>query len=146
MQNNNVRLIFVDDLQATIPFWAGCYTECLSKENRKNLHFIKEMAKNYGVTIIVMTNVARPTRRKYPGPGLMDLEYYCPCAEDCADKIILQHRPNLLGLVQGEWKEGIEPLEVSLVKNKNGRRGRLDLLFDNNRIRVTNPGDECNNV
>lgn len=141
-----VRLVFVDDLQTTIPDWVRFDGECLARENRKNLHFLKEMAKDYGVTIVVLTNVDRPKRRKYSSPGMMDLESYCPCVEDYADKIILLHRPYLLDFNHDGGSGGVEPLSVALVKNKNGRTGILELPFDRNRIRVMNPGEEWNIV
>lgn len=141
-----VRLVFVDDLQTTVPGWVGFDGESFAHENRKNLHFLKEMANDYGVTIVVLTNVDRPKRRKYTGPGMMDLESYCPCAEDFADKIILLHRPRLVGFDLDGGKEGVEPLCVALVKNKNGRTGAFELPFDSNRILVMDPGDDWNNV
>lgn len=146
IHGHGVRLVFVDDLQTTIPDWVGFDGDCFARENRKNLHFLKEMAKDYDVTIVVLTNVERPKMRKYSGPGMMDLESYCPCAEDYADKIILLHRPRLIGFNNDGGKEVAEPLSVALVKNKNGRTGILELPFDSNRILVMNPDEKWSNV
>lgn len=137
VKEKGVRLLFVDSLQEICPGWARYTPECLAEECRKNLRFLREMTGVYGVTIVVLTWVRRPEDWSGPNPTLLDLGDYCPGAEEYADKILLLERPCYFSFDISE--DGTEPLQVRVAQNRNGRIGRADLVFDRERIRITEP-------
>lgn len=141
-KDGNVKLFVIDNLQTTVPDWTEWEPDCLAQECRKTLHFLKRMAESYGVTIIVLTSLGRPTRKMIPWPVLRDLDAYCPNAEDFADKIILLHKPSLPDLRKETDDDTKEMLMASLVLNKDGRTGTVCLAFDRVRIRVENTEDD----
>ena len=133
-----VKLFFVDDFQAMISNWGRWESENLAHESRKILRILKEFAINYGAAVVILSNIGRPTKQKYSGPFLKDLDCYCPYIEDYADKIILLHRPSFCGPLQDEEETA---LELLVVQNRNGRTGNVDLQFDRERLRVIGPND-----
>ena len=137
VNEKKVELVFVDNLQDICPGWARYTPECLAEECRKNLRFLKEMTLDYGITIIVLTWIERPERWSGPCPTIFNLGDYCPCAEEYADKIILLERPAIFSFDLSD--DGTEPFLVRVVQNRNGRIGEADLVFDRNRIQVTEP-------
>ena len=133
VREKEVRLVFVDNLQEICPGWTRYTPECLAEECRKNLRFLKEMARTSGLSIVVLTWIVRPDLWHGPGPTLLDLGDYCPCADEYADKILLLDRPSLFSCDL----DGIEPFQVAIVQNRDGRTGQAELLFDRDRIQVT---------
>ena len=135
VREKQVRLVFVDNLQEICPGWTRYTPECLAEECRKNLRFLKEMARTSGLSIVVLTWIVRPDLWHGPEPTLLDLGDYCPCADEYADKILLLDRPCLFSIDL----DGTEPFQVAIVQNRNGRIGRTELLFDREKIQVTEP-------
>ena len=132
VKEKNVRLVFVDNLQEICPGWTRYTPECLAEECRKNLRYLKEMARTSGLSIIVLTWIVRPDLWHGPGPTLLDLGDYCPCADEYADKILLLDRPRFFDINE----DGTEPFQVRVVQNRNGRVGQAELVFDKDRIIV----------
>lgn len=95
---------------------------------------LKEAAMVYGVSIIAISFIRRPTRKNYTKPILTDLDVYCPSAVDYADKIILLHRPSFLSLEENAGNMDI--LQVDLAKNSIGDICSIDLFLDKERGRV----------
>lgn len=140
VNEHQVKLFFVDYLQAACPDWGRYAPECLSHECRKNLRFLKETAFFLGAAVIVLTCTERPENWQGQAPTLLDLGDYCPCAEEYADKIILLDRPSLTSFDFSE--DGIEPFQVRVVLNKSGRMGQAELMFDRKRIRVIESSEQ----
>lgn len=130
----HVKLFVVDYLQLIIAEGDKCPSGSRHKEFEDSLQAIYEMATTNKVAFIVLTNIRRPLRRNYTGLVLSDLNEYCPAAEDYAGRIILLHRPDLISLNFCDEKQYI--LECRIVKNKNGRTGKEQLLFDTERVQV----------
>ncbi len=140
-KDRKVKLFIIDNLQATVPDWTGWEPDCLARECRKTLHFLKRTAESLGVAVIVLTSLGRPVRKGITWPTLKDFDEYCPNAEDFADKIILLHKSSFPDLSK-ETDDGTEELLMaSLVLNRKGRTGAVCLSFDQERIRVVNPED-----
>ena len=137
VNEHQVKLFFVDYLQAACPDWGRYAPECLNHECRKNLRFLKETASFFGVPVIVLTCIERPENWHGQPPSLLDLGDYCPCAEEYADKIILLDRPSFTSAVLTDNET--EPLLVRVVQNRNGRTGQAELIFDRERICVSEP-------
>ena len=138
-KDRKVKLFVIDNLQATVPDWTGWEPECLARECRKTLHFLKRTAESLGAAVIVLSSLGRPVRKGITWPTLKDFDEYCPNAEDFADKIVLLHRASFTDLCK-EMDEGAkEMLMASLVLNRKGRTGAVCLSFDQERIRVENP-------
>ena len=118
-----VRAVFIDNLQAMIPDGK----EDSPREARSEmLRSLKEIATTFSVPVIVLTNVGRPKKARRIRPTVTDLDEYCPLSTDYADRIFLMDRPGLLRFDRGE--EDLIGLE--LVRNKRGRTGFADLVFD----------------
>ena len=129
-----VKLFFIDSFQWLLPDEDASFSS-KSEELEDTLYRIKEMAVKFGITIILLTNIGRPTRKNYSGPVLVDLDAYCPLAEDYADTIVLLHR-DILGLNMDE--KSTNRMELRVVRNRNGATGTVDLMFDRERIRLVN--------
>ena len=95
---------------------------------------LKEAAMVYGVSIIAISFIRRPTRKNYTKPILTDLDVYCPSAVDYADKIILLHRPSFLS--PEENSGNMDLLQVDIAKNSIGDIGSFDLFLDKEKGRV----------
>lgn len=138
-KDREVKLFVIDNLQATVPDWTGWEPECLARECRKTLHFLKRTAESLGAAVIVLSSLGRPVRKGITWPTLKDFDEYCPNAEDFADKIILLHKASFPDLGKETDDEAKELLMASLVLNRKGRTGVVCLSFDQERIRVENP-------
>lgn len=128
-----IRLVFIDcfDLLTADD---GSEFPSREKELEDNLRRLKAVAAELGVAIVLLTSVRRPVRKNYSGPVLLDLDPYCPLAEEYADKIILIHRPSFLGFIPSD--SNTESFELRVVKNKNGAVGTVYLLFDREAVRL----------
>ena len=123
VKRRQVRAVFIDNLQAMIPDGK----EDSPREARSEmLRSLKEIATTIGVPVIVLTNVGRPKKAGRIRPTVTDLDEYCPLSTDYADRIFLVDRPGLLRHDRDE--EDLIGLE--LVRNKRGRTGFADLVFD----------------
>lgn len=123
VKRRQVRAVFIDNLQTMIPDGK----EDSPREARSEmLCSLKEIATTFGVPVIVLTNVGRPKKAGRIRPTVTDLDEYCPLSTDYADRIFLMDRPGLLRFNRGE--EDLIGLE--LVRNKRGRTGFADLVFD----------------
>ena len=123
VKRRQVRAVFIDNLQAMIPDGK----EDSPREARSEmLRSLKEIATTIGVPVIVLTNVGRPKKAGRIRPTVTDLDEYCPLSTDYADRIFLVDRPGLLRHDRDE--EDLIGLE--LVRNKRGRTGFVDLVFD----------------
>lgn len=140
IKDKGVRLVFVDSLQEICPGWERHIPEHLAEECEKNLRFLKEMTEGYGVAIIVLSWIGRPYEWSGQPPTLLDLGDYCQCAEEYADKIILLDRPAFFAFDISE--DGTEPLLVRVVQNRKGRIGQAELVFDRERIQVSEPTEK----
>lgn len=136
-----VKLVIVDHFHLV----CGGEKETFSNRHQEEeavMRCLKEAASAFGVSVIVLTYLKRPLRRNYSGPVLTDLYDYCPATEEYADKIILLDRPLLYSLSASS--EGrTDAMQLRLVKNKNGRTGTVELVFDRERVRVVNPEEGC---
>lgn len=103
---------------------------------------LKETAMAFGVSVIAISFIRRPTRKNHAKPILTDLDAYCPSAVDYADKIILLHRPSLLS--PEENTGNMDLLQVDIAKNSIGDTCSFDLFLDKERGRVVErePCDE----
>ena len=119
-----VKLFLIDSFQMLFPDEDASFTS-RSEELEDNLRRIKEIAVTLHVTVILLTNIRRPTRKNYSGPTFIDRDTYCPSAEDHADTIILLHR-DILGLNMDE--ESLNLVELRVVRNRNGATGTVDLF------------------
>ena len=132
---HGVRLIIVDYIHLMSHVEQA---ESLREKDDEVLLCLKEAAMVYGVSVIAISFIKRPTRKNYSRPILTDLDAYCPSAVDYADKIILLHRPSFLSPEMGDGNTDI--LQVDLAKNKVGEIGSFDLFLDKERVRVIEPG------
>ncbi len=140
-KDRKVKLFVIDNLQATVPDWTGWEPECLARECRKTLHFLKRTAESLGAAVIVLSSLGRPIRKGITWPTLKDFDEYCLNAEDFADMIILLHKASFPDLSKETDDVAEELLIASLVLNRKGRTGAVCLSFDQERIRVENPED-----
>ena len=123
VKRRQVRAVFIDNLQTMIPDGK----EDSPREARSEMLLsLKEIATTFGVPVIVLTNVGRPKKAGRIRPTVTDLDEYCPLSTDYADRIFLVDRPGLLRHDRDE--EDLIGLE--LVRNKRGRTGFADLVFD----------------
>lgn len=132
---HGVRLIIVDYIHLMSHVERA---ESLREKDDEVLLCLKEAAMVYGVSVIAISFIKRPTRKNYSRPILTDLDAYCPSAVDYADKIILLHRPSFLSPEIGDGNTDI--LQVDLAKNKVGDIGSFDLFLDKERGIVIEPG------
>ena len=106
-------------------------------DREKSLWLLKDFALKKGVTIMITAYLRRPMQKKFYRPTPADLDTYCPGAEEYADKIILPYRPYLLDFLDTRH-ERYEPMELMLVKNKNGETGsRAVLKFDKHTLKIS---------
>lgn len=126
-----VRLIIVDyvHLMSNMD-----HARTVREKDDEVLLCLKEAAMVYGVSIIAISFIRRPTRKNYTKPILTDLDVYCPSAVDYADKIILLHRPSFLS--PEENTGNLDLLQVELAKNSMGDICSFDLFLDKERGRV----------
>ena len=130
VKRRQVRAVFIDNLQAMIPDGR----EDSPRESRSEmLRSLKEIATTFGVPVIVLTNVGRPKKAGRIRPTVTDLDEYCPLSADYADRIFLMDRPGLLSHDRNEE----DLLGLELVRNKRGRTGFANLVFDEGHFRIT---------
>lgn len=104
---------------------------------KKSLWILKDFALKKGVTIMITAYLRGRLQRKCYRPTLADVDTYCPGAEEYADKIILPYRPYLLDFLDTHY-ERYEPMELMLVKNKNGETGSMAVLkFDKHTLKIS---------
>lgn len=111
-----------------------------TRERKEILHRLRNTVTDLGIALIVLSYLMRPPRWHYSGPILTDLDAYCPDADECADKIILMNRPSLFSQVEST-EDKLDPIQLRIVQNRNGRDGMVELLFDKDRIRMVEPMD-----
>ncbi|MBR1926251.1 MAG: DnaB-like helicase C-terminal domain-containing protein [Bacteroidales bacterium] len=134
----HLKLIFVDYLQLMLPDGEVPRSgRTHDDEVEENLRSLKEIARSFEVTIIVLSPVRRPPQNKFRRPVYSDLEYCCPSAGQYCDRILLLHRPKLLDFDPD--CESTERLDVELIHNKKGPVGVVNLIFDKERYRMVNP-------
>lgn len=126
-----VRLIIVDYIHLMSNM---DHARTVREKDDEVILCLKEAAMVYGVSIIAISFIRRPTRKNYTKPILTDLDVYCPSAVDYADKIILLHRPSFLSLEENAGNMDI--LQVDLAKNSIGDICSFDLFLDKERGRV----------
>ena len=126
-----VRLIIVDYIHLMSNM---DHASTVREKDDEVILCLKEAAMVYGVSIIAISFIRRPTRKNYTKPILTDLDVYCPSAVDYADKIILLHRPSFLSLEENAGNMDI--LQVDLAKNSIGDIGSIDLFLDKERGKV----------
>ena len=126
-----VRLIIVDYIHLMSNM---DHARTMREKDDEVILCLKEAAMVYGVSIIAISFIRRPTRKNYTKPILTDLDVYCPSAVDYADKIILLHRPSFLSLEENAGNMDI--LQVDLAKNSIGDICSIDLFLDKERGRV----------
>ena len=137
--DQGVKLVFVDSFMLVLPDEDMTFPS-RNAELEDNLRHLKEIAMETGTAIVVLMWVRRPIRKNYSGPVLVDLDPYCPSAEDYADKIILLHRPEMFSFNPAYEKE--EPLHLRVVMNRNGVTGTVALLFNRERDRLEEYGGD----
>ena len=140
-RDHGVKLFFIDYFQLLLPDDGDSFPS-ICREREEELRLIKEMALEFRVAVIALSQVRRPTRKGFAAPVYAELETYCPFADEYADKIILLHRPGLYGLHSDGHRDGIETIQLSVVKNSGGPTADLYFHFDRDRIRVTAPNEE----
>ena len=126
-----VRLIIVDYIHLMSNM---DHARTVREKDDEVILCLKEAAMVYGVSIIAISFIRRPTRKNYTKPILTDLDVYCPSAVDYADKIILLHRPSFLSLEENAGNMDI--LQIDLAKNSIGDICSIDLFLDKERGRV----------
>ena len=126
-----VRLIIVDYIHLMSNM---DHARTMREKDDEVILCLKEAAMVYGVSIIAISFIRRPTRKNYTKPILTDLDVYCPSAVDYADKIILLHRPSFSSLEENAGNMDI--LQVDLAKNSIGDICSIDLFLDKERGRV----------
>lgn len=126
-----VRLIIIDYIHLMSNM---DHARTMREKDDEVILCLKEAAMVYGVSIIAISFIRRPTRKNYTKPILTDLDVYCPSAVDYADKIILLHRPSFLSLEENAGNMDI--LQVDLAKNSIGDICSIDLFLDKERGRV----------
>lgn len=135
-----VKLAIVDSLQPMSPDEDSYLPDDRTRERKEILHRLRNTATDLGIALIVLSYLRRPLRWHYSGPILTDLDAYCPDADECADKIILMNRPSLFSQVEST-EDRLDPIQLRIVQNRNGRDGMVELLFDKDRIRMVEPMD-----
>lgn len=126
-----VRLIIIDYIHLMSNM---DHARTMREKDDEVILCLKEAAMVYGVSIIAISFIRRPTRKNYTKPILTDLDVYCPSAVDYADKIILLHRPSFLSLEENAGNMDI--LQVDLAKNSIGDICSIDLFLDKERGKV----------
>ena len=126
-----VRLIIIDYIHLMSNM---DHARTMREKDDEVILCLKEAAMVYGVSIVAISFIRRPTRKNYTKPILTDLDVYCPSAVDYADKIILLHRPSFLSLEENAGNMDI--LQVDLAKNSIGDICSIDLFLDKERGRV----------
>ena len=139
--HHGVKLVFIDCFQLLLPD-APRSSSSYRKERKEELCLVKEMALEFKVPIIVLSQVGKPKRRNYYGPVYVELDTLCPYADEYADKIILLHRPGMFGIDPDFCEDGTDSLRLFLIKNNSGSTGIIDFRFDRNRLRVTDPEED----
>ena len=122
-----VRLVFVDHLQK-IRLDEDTQYKSLKGASRPILHTLRELAHEFGITIVVLTNIRRPIRKSYNGPILSDLDAYCPSAKNEADMILLLDRPYLRG-VEDYDSVGKDTIVIRCFRNNKGNWEDDRLVF-----------------
>ena len=140
--NHGVKLFFVDYFQLLLPDEVDSALP-ISREREEELRFLKEMALEFRIAVIALSQVRRPTRKAFVTPVYAELETYCPFADEYADQIILLHRSEQHVLCA----DGTEPIQLEVIKSNSGKTASLSCRFDRNRIRITDPnGSVLNNT
>ena len=136
--NQGVKLLIIDAIQWLIP--DDDRTEMSQADlNAELLRFLKQTAVENGLSVILFSWIGRSNRRHYHGPVVSDLLFYCPCAEDFADKILLLDRPEIFN--PDYCESAYHAFSIFLARNKNGITGKTYLDFDRIRARICNPAD-----
>lgn len=91
---------------------------------------LKTLAKDLNLPVIALAQLNRDTEREGRPPRLSDLRDSGAIEQD-ADIVLLLHRPDTeVGDVQR--------IEVSVAKHRNGRIGKVDLMFHRHFTRFEN--------
>ena len=101
------------------------------------LKSLKSFALEHSVAIMILTWSGRRLQKRIQRPTLADVDVYCPRAVEYADKILLLHRPDLMGFQMTHR----ERFEIIIAKNKTGEIGSVELIFDGYSLKITEPTD-----
>ena len=135
VKHKGVKVVFIDNLQAMLPDGKA---DTPRESRSEMLRSLKEIATTFGVPVIVLTNVGKPKKAGRTRPAMTDLEEYCPLSADYADRILLMDRPGLLRLD----RDGDDLIDLELVRNKRGRTGFVNLVFDAGYFRISELSDD----
>ena len=124
-QNKIPKLIMIDHVQLMVGI------------NRKNLeprlelqdisHATKRMAKEFGATVLLLSQLNRDCERENRRPQLSDLKE-CGDLEQDADVVMFVHRPEAYATNHG--REDLKALaEFIIAKQRSGPTGKRDMIF-----------------
>ncbi len=129
VKEKNVKIVFVDYLQMI-----STNNKRISREAEISLvcREFKNLAKDLDICIIVSSQLSRAVEQRggCKRPQLSDLRESGAIEQD-ADKVFFIYRAEMVGITvdeNGNSTEGVA--EIIMAKNRNGRVGSINLIFD----------------
>ncbi len=127
VKEKNVKIVFVDYLQMI-----STNNKRISREAEISLvcREFKNLAKDLDICIIVSSQLSRAVEQRGGRPQLSDLRESGAIEQD-ADKVFFIYRPEMAGITMDEDGNSTEGMaEIIMAKNRNGRVGSVNLIFD----------------
>lgn len=144
VKNKGVRLIIIDYLQ--LMQGPSELRGMREQEVAAISRTLKATAKELNVPIIALSQLSRQAVQRQGGggkPQLSDLRESGSIEQD-ADMVIFIHRPDYMGLSEGEGDK--EKTQIIIAKHRNGQTADIDMLFKGDQLRFVEVGDTLDNI
>lgn len=139
VKQKGVRLVFVDYLQL---MQGPAETKGVREQEVAAVsRLLKATAKELNVPIIALSQLSRNAVQRQGGGGkpvLSDLRESGSIEQD-ADMVIFIHRPDFLGLSEGELDK--EKTQIIIAKHRQGETRDIDMLFKSEKVRFVETTD-----
>lgn len=119
----NLGLVVIDYLQLMTPTHAR-HTDNVVQQITEISHSLKQLAKEFDVPVIALSQLSRAVEQRGGKPRLSDLRDSGSIEQD-ADVVIFIHRE---ANEEGGGKK--QNAEILIEKHRNGPTGKIDLVFD----------------
>ena len=129
-----VQCIVIDSLQLVAKGKKDKVGKTLNKKELSIITFqLKKLAQKLNITIIITANLDLKSNKFYFRPFLSDVRKQAPI-DSFADLVLLLYRPEYYKIDEWDDKDSSPTTgeaEINIVKNIDGRLGRIRLKFDN---------------
>lgn len=139
VKQKGVRLVVVDYLQL---MQGPSDTRGVREQEVAAIsRLLKATAKEQNIAIIALSQLSRNSVQRQAGSGkpiLSDLRESGSIEQD-ADMVVFIHRPDFLGLTEGEIDK--EKTQIIIAKHRNGETKDIDMLYKGDKLKFVEMGD-----